>query len=148
MSRQPTSTDFPVDVPSIGRFMFARKSKLDIYKIRGNYNHLTNGNYDGDGNFADVGAFAFISIEQLLVSAPVGFDLDEMDPILDEDFEEKILMVWKALRDKELSFRPKPKEIVEEARPGTGEQSRTVVSGEVQSVADGPEVSGTDTGTN
>lgn len=148
MSRQPNSTDFPVDVPNVGRFMFARRSKQDIYKIRGNYNHLTNGNYDGDGNFGDVGAYAFVSLEQLLVSAPVGFDLEEMDPILDEDFEEKIMTVWKALREKELSFRPKPKETVEAARPGTGEQLRVVVPEAVQPVADGPEILGSYAGAN
>jgi len=122
MPRHVHPTDFYVDTPDIGRFNFARRQIGDVFKIRGRYNQLTEGFYDAEGRMADLVALAYVTIQTLLVSGPEGFDIDALDPLLDDDFDSKLLVIWRALRDKELSFRPQPKETSQAARPGTGEQ--------------------------
>lgn len=101
--------DFAVDVDGLGRFTFARKQMRDVYAIRGEYAATTANNFTEEGGFADLGALAFITISRLLVAAPAGFDLENIDPLVDDDYETKIVKVFLALREKELSFRPQPK---------------------------------------
>jgi len=115
--RTASNNDFPVEVDGIGRFMFGRKAMRDIYAIRGEYASTTGGNFTEDGAFADIGALAFITIGRLMVSAPAGFDLASIDPLVDDAAEEKIVKVFLALREKETSFRPQPKG----DGPGAGE---------------------------
>ena len=122
MSRGAQATDFFVEVPNLGRFNFARRQIGDVFKIRGRYNQLTEGFYDTEGRMADLVALAYITIQTLLVSGPEGFDIGALDPLLDDDFDTTLLDIWRALRDKELSFRPQPKEASQAARQGTGEQ--------------------------
>lgn len=98
--------DFNVDVDGIGAFIFARRHQRDVYRIRGEYNKLTGGNYDDQGSFNDFPALAHATLAVLMVQAPDGFDLDKLDPLTDEGCDEKILKVFGALREKELSFRP------------------------------------------
>jgi hypothetical protein len=117
MSRTPNASDFHVDVDGIGRFAFGRRTINDTYKIRAAYARLTDGNYDEDGNVGDISAIALVTIRVLLVAQPDGFDIEMLDPLLDDKWEEKIMKVWTALRDKELSFRPKPTQ----AGEGSGE---------------------------
>jgi hypothetical protein len=105
MPRTPHSTDFHVDVDKIGRFCFARRQIADIYKIRGRYNVMTEGFFDDQGRMSDLEALAFVSIQTLIVESPPDFDVDKIDPLLDDDFSEKIMAIWGALRTKELSFR-------------------------------------------
>ena len=80
------------------------------------------GFYDAEGRMADLVALAFVTIQVLLVSGPDGFDIDTLDPLLDNDFDTKLLNIWRTLIDKESSFRPKPQEAGKAARQGTGEQ--------------------------
>jgi hypothetical protein len=121
MHRSANATDFFVDVPNLGGFNFARRQIGDVFKIRGRYNQLTEGFYDAEGRMADLVALAFVTIQTLLVSGPEGFDLEALDPLVDDDFDTKLLSIWRALRDKELSFRPQPKEAGQATRSGTGE---------------------------
>lgn len=100
--------DFPVEVEGIGRFMFGRKSMRDVYAIRGEYAALTSSYFTEAGGFADLGAIAFVTLQCMMVAAPAGFTL-EIDPLLEDDAEEKIVKVFFAMREKELSFRPQPK---------------------------------------
>lgn len=104
-NRKPTSTDFAVDVDGIGRFMFARRTMRDTYRIRGEYGQMTGGNYDADGAMVDISALGYATINALLVSGPNDWSLDDMDPLLDHEPEEQIMKVFTALREKELSFR-------------------------------------------
>jgi hypothetical protein len=122
MSRIANASDFFVDVPDVGCFNFARRQIGDVFKIRGRYNQLTEGFYDTEGRMADLVALAYVTIQTLLVSGPDGFDIDALDPLIDDDFDIKLLSIWRALRDKELSFRPQPQEIGKATRTGTGEQ--------------------------
>ena len=122
MSRSASSSDFFVEIPDLGRFNFARRQIGDVFKIRGRYNQLTEGFYDAEGRMADLVALAYVTIQVLLVSGPDDFDFNALDPLLDDDFDTKLLSIWRALRDKELSFRPKPQETGKAARTGTGEQ--------------------------
>lgn len=128
MSRSPSSTDFPVDVPGIGQFIFARRTIQDSYRIRGNYNALTNGSYDTDGNVVDFSALGFVTVQALVVTEPDGFDLGALDPLVDDDFDDKVVAVFKALREKELSFRPKPVEADKGSGAGESVQPGGVVS--------------------
>ena len=105
--RNPNENDFSVDVEGIGRFMFARRTKEDVFKIRSRYAVLTESHYTADGSIADMGAYALVVLQTLMVSAPENFSLDSIDPLLDDNFEKKILGIYNPLRAKELSFRPK-----------------------------------------
>jgi len=128
MPRQAHATDFAVDIDRLGRFIFARRSIGDQFKIRGRYNQVSEGFYDADGNMADLAALAFLTIQILLVSGPDSFDLDALDPLVDDEYEHKIFAIWRALRDKERSFRPQPHQGGQESGPGTGAHPSTVVS--------------------
>ena len=99
--------DFTVEVDGIGTFTFGRRRQRDVYRIRGEYNRLTGGNYAEDGNFNDFPALAHATLAVLMVQAPEGFDLNDLDPLTDDDCDSKILKVFAALREKELSFRPR-----------------------------------------
>jgi len=129
MRRYPHTTDFTLDVDRLGRFTFARRNIGDQFKIRGRYNQITDGFYDPDGNMADVSALAYVTIQTLLVSAPAGFDLNRLDPLIDDEFESKILAIWRALRQKELSFRPQSNQGCEAAGAVAGEHLSPVVPG-------------------
>lgn len=106
MTRPAAAGDFQIEVPKIGQFTFGRRTTRDVYRIRGEYNRMTGGSYDADGHYADFSALAFCTLQVLMVQAPDGFDLEKIDPIVDEEWEDRVLKVWTVLREKELSFRP------------------------------------------
>lgn len=106
--------DFKVDVDDVGSFTFGRRSPRDVFRIRGEYARLTGGNITEDGSFGDFPALVFVTIKQLMVSGPDAFNLDNIDPLVDESWESRLIRVFTALRAKELSF-----------RPGSGEGSET-----------------------
>jgi hypothetical protein len=132
MPRAANSTDFFVEVDGIGQFNFARRTVGDTYKIRGRYNQITDGYYDEEGRMADLSALGYVSIQTLLVEGPSGFDIETLDPLVDEDFDAKVLRIFSALRAKELSFRPRPAKGSEAAGQGNGGNVRPVVSEEIQ----------------
>jgi hypothetical protein len=106
--RTAKETDFNVEVEGFGTFVFGRRTKEDVFKIRSRYNVLTEGNYAADGRVADIGALGYVTLQTLLVSAPESFNLETMDPIMDDDFVTKILKVYGAFSAREQSFRPQP----------------------------------------
>lgn len=109
MSRTPHATDFFVEVDGIGRLGFARRKLIDQFKIRGLYSAATSGNFDAAGNMADLGALAYVTIQTLIVPSSGQFDIDLIDPLMDDNAEEEIMRIWIALREKERSFRPNKK---------------------------------------
>jgi len=119
--RTAKTDDFNVDVEGFGRFVFGRRTKEDVYKIRSRYNVLTEGNYLADGRVGDLGGLGLVTLQTLLVSAPETFNLEAMDPLMDDDFEEKIMKVFGALRAKEQSFRSEPAKGSEGAGAGVSE---------------------------
>ncbi len=106
MTRLAAPGDFQVEVDGVGRFTFGRRTPRDVFRIRGEYDNLTGGNYGEGGQFKDWSALAFATIKVLAVQAPDGFDPDKLDPNVDDDWEAKLLRVFTDLREKELSFRP------------------------------------------
>lgn len=106
--RTEKESDFTVDVEGFGRFVFGRRTKEDVFKIRSRYNVLTEGHYTADNKFADMGALALVTLQTLMVSAPEGYAPDELDPIMDDAFEDKLLKIFGVLVAKEQSFRPQP----------------------------------------
>jgi hypothetical protein len=141
MTRAANVSDFHVDVADVGRFCFARRTVGDVYKIRGRYNQITGGFYDDEGRMADLSALGYVTIQTLLVEAPEGFDLESIDPLLDDDYDQKVLSIFAALREKELSFRPKPTARGKAAGPGDGADLRAVVPADVPAGTDGPALS-------
>ena len=136
MSRTPGANDFTVEVDGIGSFTFARRQMRDVYRIRGDYNKLTGGNYDEDGNYGDLSALAFVTLSLLIVDAPSGFSLNALDPLVDDNCDEKVVKVFTALREKELSFRVGPAAASEGPGEGAAQQLRAGVSPTVQPTAD------------
>lgn len=116
--RASKETDFALDVEGFGRFIFGRRTKEDVYKIRSRYNVLTEGHYEPDGRIADMGALGLVTLQTLMVGAPEGFSLDDLDPLMDDDFDKKLLKIFTALRARELDFRPKPAKASEVAGKG------------------------------
>lgn len=136
MPREAKQSDFHVDVEGIGQFLFARRTMKDQYMIRGEYARLTGGHYDANGNMADLSALGYAILTVLLVEGPRSFDLATLDPLLDDEFDKKIVKIYSALRARELSFRSGPAKGGEGAGAGNGEHVRPVVPPEVQPPAD------------
>lgn len=103
--RKPNGTDFFVEVENIGRFQFGKRTMRDVFLIRSEYNRLSNGNYTAEGLPVDGGAWAVATLSVLLVSCPDSFDLEKVDPLTDDTWEDKTAAVYTALRAMELSFR-------------------------------------------
>lgn len=134
--RAPQKSDFNVDVQKIGLFVFARRTIRDNFSIRGEYNRLTNGNYDSDGNVGDLSALAFVTINYLAVSQPEGFSINDLDPVVDDNVDDKLLTIFAALREKEAAFRPGHGKELQADRKGDGERLRVDVSPPLQPAAD------------
>lgn len=103
-------SDITVDVDGLGSFMFARRQQRDVFRIRGEYDKLTGGNYTEEGSYGDLPALARATIDVLLVSAPSSFTAIQADPLLDDNWQVDLVKVFTALREKELSFRPVSRE--------------------------------------
>jgi hypothetical protein len=103
--RTAKETDFNVEIPDFGTFVFGRRTKEDVFKIRSRYNTLTEGAYTPDGKAADLAALGYVTLQTLLVSSPESFNLEDLDPLMDDDFVGKVLKVFEALAAREQSFR-------------------------------------------
>lgn len=109
MARQPHDGDFFIEVPGIGKFRFGRRTKRDQYKIRGVYAQMTENNFGPNGEVIDAEAWWHATLNVLTVVNPEGFSPDAIDPLTEpEEGDDKIHKTFLALREKELSFRPKP----------------------------------------
>lgn len=105
MRRTPNPDDFDVTVPEVGRFVFGRRKMKDEIDIQREYARMLDGVPPTEWLALVCGWVAALSV--LTVSAPPGWNLDEMDP-LDNDTYAKLARVHQALVDKERSFRSKP----------------------------------------
>ena len=143
--RKASGTDFHVDVEwktpggieNLGRFTFGRRMMRDVFLIRSEYNRLTNGNYNELGVPVDGGAWAIATLFVLMVEAPESFDLDKVDPLMDDTWEDKTAAVFTALRAKELGFRTNSGKEVQAASPPTSDKSPTRVPAQVQPASNG-----------
>jgi hypothetical protein len=103
--RQPSDTDFYVEVPNVGTFRFARRTYGDKIRIRSEYLRLVKDFGDDD---PDIRAQAAIisAHKALCVEAPAGWeDLEHLDMASVPDAEGRVLDVYLALKAKEDSFR-------------------------------------------
>lgn len=104
--REPSINDFQVSVEDVGAFVFAKRTMADEFKIRAEYVRLTEGiPAQGEDDILALAAEAMSVLRVLTVRAPDGWSLDTLDPF-DPDSYAKLLKVWGALRDKEVTFRP------------------------------------------
>ncbi len=133
-SRQPSATDFFIDVEGVGRFSFAKRKLADEMQIAVEYSVMTQG-IPVPSEWLGIMAGAVSQLRVLTVTAPDGWDVDEMDP-LDEETYAKIIKVHRALRDKEYSFRKGKAAPVEASGQGNGAEPGVLVSAQVQSGAD------------
>lgn len=137
--RRPGTRDFSVEVAGLGPFVFAYREMADHIKIEVEFARLT----QGVQPTAWLLAFGewMSTLRVLMVKAPNGFDLDMLDP-LEEDTFDNLRLVFRALREKEDSFRKKRTTGSEADRSGAVAEPAVLVPAQVQPVASGPALSG------
>jgi hypothetical protein len=118
--QQPPQYELHVD--GIGTFTFARRTMRLEFKIQAEYSRLTEGVETPTANL-DYIAGVFSALRVLTLAAPEGWNLDDLDPLEQSDFE-KVIRVHAALRDKEGSFRRKPAAAGAGDGPGNGGHDR------------------------
>ena len=136
--RAPSATDFHVEVDGVGTFSFARRTMRDEMRIQAELSRLTEGVESPNFTLQTVGGW-IAHLKVLTVSAPDGWDLDQMDP-LDEDVYGQMFKVFTALRNKEDSFRPKKNVRGEAVGAGDGQDPGVLVPAKVQPSAHGSKV--------
>lgn len=134
MTRAASPSDFSVEVEGLGTFIFGRRTGRDRFRIAAEFHRLTEGLDVGDSEFG-LATEAFVTVKQMLVEGPdeiaAMLDLDapaSMDP----DADAKLLRAFFALRQKELSFRPRKGEDGTAPWQVDGGQPGVLVSPEVQ----------------
>lgn len=143
MNRPAAPSDFTIQVENIGSFVFGRRTRRDNFRIAAEYHRLTEGTDPGQSEFG-LQAEAYATLSTLLVDGPEGFDkLLALDEPGDDDGDDvmKVVRVFLALRQKELSFRPRPNQAGQGEGQADGEQHGVLVPPAVQPAADGPQVS-------
>lgn len=105
MARRPQPSDFTVNVDGIGTFTFGRRKMADEIKIQVEFASIINGVEPTEWLQNVAGWISTLNV--LTVRAPDGWNIEEMDP-LDEEVYENMMLVYLALRAKEDSFRRKP----------------------------------------
>lgn len=113
-------TDFNIDVPKVGAFVFAQRTMADHLKINVEYSRLTEG--VNPTPWLDTIATCIAVIKTLSVRVPDDWDIEAMDP-LDGETYDKLLKVHGALRAKEDSFRGDKKKANKRGGPAAGDQS-------------------------
>lgn len=121
MTRAVHKDDFSIEVEGLGSFRFGRRTQRDQYKIRGLYGSLTGNNWTEDGKVVDLEAWMHANLEVLTVEFPPTFSLDKLDPLVDDEEDDRMSRVYLALRAKEASFRTKPDKGSAGAGPGAGQ---------------------------
>lgn len=132
--RTPSKNDYAVPVQGIGTFTFSRRTLADEIAIQVERSRILDG-VEHPTDFLWNLAVWISAIRVLLVSAPAGWDLDAMDPLEPETFEQ-ISRVFVEMRKKEDSFRRKPGAGGEGAGSGDREDNGLLVSEEVQPPAE------------
>lgn len=134
MNRTPADTDFHEEIPGVGHFVFARRTMRDEMRVAAEYSRLTEG-VETPTPFLETIAGWIATLKVLIVSAPAGWDLDEMDP-LDDDVYARIASVNKALRLREGQFRKAKGTPVQGSGQAAGGHDQLLVSPQVQPAAE------------
>jgi hypothetical protein len=114
-TRPPSPTDFTLHVEGVGSFVFGYRKMPDELKIAAEFSRICEG-VDKPNEFLQLVGNWIATLRVLTVRGPEGWDLDELDPLSDEDYA-KLAKVYSALRAKEDSFRSGKKQ----AGEGKGE---------------------------
>ncbi len=129
MARNPSPTDFTVNVENIGTFVFARRKRVDEIKIQVEYARMIEG-VEPTGWLATVAGW-ISDFSVLTVKAPDSWNIDEMDPLDDLTYA-NMNRVHKALRAKEGSFRSSATKDGAPERLGDVANNGVLVSPQVQ----------------
>lgn len=132
--RNPGNNDYSVTVEGIGTFTFARRKLSDELRVQAEHSRIIDG-VDQPTEWLHSLATWMATLRVLMVTGPAGWDLEELDPIEPETFEQ-ISSVYAAMRAKENSFRKKSGKGSEGASQADVEDDRVLVSTEVQSTAE------------
>lgn len=132
--RNPGKNDYSVPVEGLGNFTFARRTLNDELRVQAEYSRIIDG-VDQPTVWLHSLATWMSTLRVLMVAGPAGWDLEELDPIEPETFDQ-ISSVYAAMRAKEDSFRKKPGKGSEVASQADVKDDRVLVSTEVQSTAE------------
>lgn len=124
MARSPAQNDFVVPVEKIGTFVFGRRTMADEVRIQVEYSRLTEGVPPSE--WLSLLATWLSVLKIMTVSAPEGWNVDEMDPT-DEDTYTALFTVHSALVTKEGSFRNGKKRAAEKAGTVPSEDAGVLV---------------------
>lgn len=132
--RNPSRNDYEVPVEGIGNFTFARRAIGDELKIQAEYARINDGVSQPTPWLYSLATW-FSALRVLMVKAPDGWSLEELDPLEDESYA-KIKQVYEAMREKEDSFRRKPGAGSKAPGQGDGKDGGVLVPEEVQPPAE------------
>lgn len=132
--QQGKLTDFTIKVPGIGTFVFAKRNlRLEI-AANVAYSRLTE-NVDVD-DITGTYCRAIADLNTLMVDGPEGWseeEIDEMDSFDPETYN-KLVKVWRALLEKEETFRPAKPAGSQESGGADGEGTLDPNGGDVRAV--------------
>ncbi len=140
--RAPSPSDFPVDVPGLGTFIFAKRKMTDELKIQAEYRRFTDCLDDPGPSLALVSQW-LATLSVLMVSAPPNSDyanLMELDP-LDEKVYADLNAIYRELSEKEGSFRRRHASGGPQGGANGGAERGVQVPPPVQPAPDRPQVS-------
>ncbi|EPT1451930.1 hypothetical protein ACVOZ6_003518 [Escherichia coli] len=125
-------TDFFEDVEGIGRFRFAKRKMADEIQIQRLFAEYTGG-ISPTAWLLTLGEY-LSTLRVLTVSAPEGWDLDDLDPLEEETYA-RLGRVFVALREREETFRGRSKPQGEGRGQADAEHGGSLVSPDVQTSA-------------
>lgn len=117
------------NVPEEGDFVFLERTIESNIKIAARTSELI-GSSENEGVawYADT----YCTLKELLVEMPDGFSVEGLDP-LDPNSGDRMFAVYKALKEKELSFRKRSGQGSQAASKESGGDASTMVQEDVQS---------------
>lgn len=139
MARQPKANDYYFDVPDVGRFRAARRTMTIEVEIQREYASMAGG-VEPTAWLMTLAEY-LSTLRVLIVDAPESWDMENMDPLDDETYQ-TLGRVFAALREREETFRRKPRAPGEENGAANGEHSGSVVSPDVSTSPEQPPVHG------
>lgn len=139
MARQPKANDYYIDVPDIGRFRCARRTMMIEVEVQREYASMAGG-VEPTAWLVTIAEY-LSTLRVLIVDAPEGWDMDDMDPLDDETYQQ-LGRVFAALREREETFRRKSGKAGQENGAGNGEHGGSVVSPDVPATPEQPAIHG------
>lgn len=136
--RLPQATDYFEDVEGVGRFRFARRKMNDEMQIQRIFAEYTGG-IEPTVWLLTLGEY-LSTLRVLTVSAPEGWDLDDLDPLDDETYA-KLGRVFIALREREETFRSGAKQKGQGSSKADAGNGGSLVSPDVPPAAEPPALS-------